>query len=155
LATDRPAAAPRDLAVDEVMADVQGRVRERLRADLLRHGGSAAFADPQLFADVERVLHAGVDLGHSKALLLPELLGDRSTWRIETALRFDSHRSAGPAGVITFLKQRLVLPVVRWLFEYNRDNFERQRHVNAVLFACVQELAVETARLRRDLATKQ
>ena len=53
------------------------------------------------------------------------------------------------------MKKRLVLPVVRWLFEYNRDNFERQRRVNAVLFACVQELAIETARLRRDLARHQ
>jgi len=44
-----------------------------------------------------------------------------------------------------------LLPVMRWLFEYSRDNFERQRRVNQVLFACVQELAVETARLRQEL----
>jgi hypothetical protein len=43
------------------------------------------------------------------------------------------------------------MPVLRWLFEYSRDNFERQRRVNQVLFACVQELALETARLRREL----
>jgi hypothetical protein len=139
-----------DLAVDEVMTDLRARVRERLRTDLLRHGASPAFADPQLFADVERVLHAGVDVGGSNALILPELLGDPSTWRIETALRLDSHRSSGLGGLILFAKRRLVLPLVRWLFEYNRDNFERQRRVNAVLFACVQELALETARLRRD-----
>jgi hypothetical protein len=155
LATDRPAAAAVNLAVDEVMAGLRGRVRERLRADLLRQGASPAFEDAELFADVEQLLHAGVDLGGSNALLLPELLGDRSTWRIETALRFDSHRPAGPAGLVTFVKRRVVLPVVRWLFEYTRDNFERQRRVNAVLFACVQELALETARLRRDLAKER
>ena len=60
-----------------------------------------------------------------------------------------------PPALIIFVKKRLVLPVVRWLFEYSRDNFERQRRVNAVLFACVQELAIETARLRRDLARHQ
>jgi hypothetical protein len=32
-----------------------------------------------------------------------------------------------------------------------RDNFERQRRVNQVLFAVVQELAIETARLRQEL----
>ena len=68
-------------------------------------------------------------------------------------MRLDSHRGSAAAGLIIFVKKRLVLPVVRWLFEYNRDNFERQRRVNAVLFACVQELAIETARLRRDLAS--
>jgi hypothetical protein len=137
------------------MADVQGRVRERLRADLLRHGASPAFNDAALFAEVERILHTGVDTGASTALLLPELLGDTSTWRVETALRLDSHRGSAAGGLIIFLKRRLVLPVVRWLFEYNRDNFERQRRVNAVLFACVQELAIETARLRRDLTRNQ
>jgi hypothetical protein len=134
------------------MADVQGRVRERLRADLLRHGASPAFTDPELFAEVERILHAGVDTGGSTALVLPELLGDPAGWRLESALRLDSHRGSAAAGLVIFVKKRLVLPVVRWLFEYNRDNFERQRRVNAVLFACVQELAIETARLRRDVS---
>lgn len=151
LSSDTTVAVP----VDAVMADLQGRVRERLRADLLRHGASPAFNDSELFAEVERVLHAGVDVAGSPALLLPELLGDPATWRVETALRYDSHRGSAAAGLIIFVKRRLVLPVVRWLFEYSRDNFERQRRVNAVLFACVQELAIETARLRRDLARHQ
>ena len=46
------------------------------------------------------------------------------------------------------------VPALRWLFEYSRDNFERQRRVNTVLFACVQELAAENARLRRELEEK-
>ena len=136
------------------MRDLNGRVRERLRADLLRHGASPAFNDPSLFADVERILHTGVDLGNSNALVLPELLGDTKTWRLETALHLDSHRGTAAGGVILFFKRRIILPLVRWLFEYNRDNFERQRRVNAVLFACVQELAVESARLRQQLANR-
>ena len=135
------------------MRDLNGRVRERLRADLLRHGASPAFNDPALFADVERILHTGVDLGTSNALVLPELLGDTKTWRLETALHLDSHRGTAAAGAILFFKRRIILPLVRWLFEYNRDNFERQRRVNAVLFACVQELAAESARLRQELVT--
>jgi hypothetical protein len=143
-----------EVSVDDVMRDLNGRVRERLRTDLLRHGASPAFNDPALFGDVERILHTGVDLGTSNALLLPELLGDTKTWRLETALHLESHRGTAAAGVILFFKRRIVLPVVRWLFEYNRDNFERQRRVNAVLFACVQELAVESARLRQELARR-
>jgi hypothetical protein len=140
-----------DASVDAVMADLQGRVRERLRQDLLRHGASPAFGDPALFAEVERVLHSGVDLYTSNALVLPELLGDPTGWRLETAMRYGSHRASGPAALIGFVKQRLLMPLLRWLFEYSRDNFERQRRVNQVLFACVQELAAETARLRQDV----
>ena len=90
-------------------------------------------------------------MGDTDALLLPELLGDPETWRLETAMRYQSHRATGAASVVIFIKRRLLMPIFRWLFEYSRDNFERQRRVNRVLFACVQELAVENARLRRDL----
>jgi hypothetical protein len=55
----------------------------------------------------------------------------------------------GPA--IVFVKRQLLLPLVRWLVEYNRDNFRRQQRVNRVLAACIEELALENARLRREL----
>jgi hypothetical protein len=57
------------------------------------------------------------------------------------------------ASLIRGVKQRVLMPVLRWLFEYSHDNFVRQQRVNQVLFACVQELAIENAELRRDLAT--
>ena len=139
------------MVVDAVMDDLRARVRERLRQDVLRHGGPGEFSDPALFAEVERILHTAVDRGDSKALVLPELLGAPEGWRLDTAMRWPSHRPAGPAAVIRFVKQRLLMPLLRWMFEYSRDNFERQRRVNLVLFACVQELATETARLRQDL----
>jgi hypothetical protein len=138
------------VSVDAVMQELQGRVRERLRTQLLRNGASPAFEDPRLFAEVEALLQTATSVGDTDALLLPELLGDPETWRLQTALRYESHRGAGPASVIIFLKRRVLMPVLRWLFEYSRDNFERQRRVNRVLFACVQELAVETARLRQE-----
>jgi len=147
-----PGSTPDDAVhVDQLMADVERRVRERLRRDLLAHGAPRDFEDAELFAVVEQVLHSGVDRGASKVLLLPELLGAPDTWRLDTAMRWPSHRARGPAAVVRFVKQRLLMPLLRWLFEYSRDNFERQRRVNQVLFACVQELAVETARLRKDL----
>jgi hypothetical protein len=139
------------VSVAAVMSELQGRVRERLRTELLRNGASPAFEDPRLFADVEALLHTATDVGDTDALLLPELLGDPETWRLETAIHYQSHRTAGAASILIFLKRRVLMPVLRWLFEYSRDNFERQRRVNRVLFACVQELALETARLRQEL----
>lgn len=144
-----------DVPVDALMDDLRARVRERLRQDVLRHGGPGEFADAALFAEVERVLHTAVDRGESKALVLPELMGPPESWRLDTAMRWSSHRAAGPAALIRFAKQRLLMPVLRWMFEYSRDNFERQRRVNLVLFACVQELATETARLRQDLHNRR
>lgn len=133
------------------MAEVHERVRARLRERLLSHGASRAFEDPALFAEVEHILQTATSTGDAQALLLPELLGDRETWRLQTAMRYQSHRGAGVAATLIFVKRRVLMPMFRWLFEYSRDNFERQRRVNRVLFACVQELAIETARLRQEL----
>ena len=132
-------------------AEIQSRVRERLRLHLLDHGASRAFEDPALFAEVDRILQSATQSGIANALILPELLGDPETWRIRTAMRYESHRGNAAGAALVFVKRRLLMPVLRWLFEYSRDNFERQRHVNQVLFACVQELAIETARLRQEL----
>ena len=132
------------------MADLQVRVRERLRQQLLRHGASPALEDPAIFAAVERTLRSAADAAAPGALLLPDVLGDPETWRLETAMRYQSHRPGAGAAII-FVKRRLLMPVLRWLFEYSRDNFERQRRMNDVLAACVQELAIETARLRQDV----
>jgi hypothetical protein len=118
---------------------------------MLRQGASPAFEDPQLFDDVEALLARATQVGEGDSLLLPELLGNPDTWRIQTAMRYQSHRGAGAAKAIMLVKRRVLMPVLRWLFEYSRDNFERQQRVNRVLFACVQELAIENARLRQDL----
>ena len=133
------------------MAELQNRVRARLREELLQHGASKALEDPQVFADVERVLREAVSRNSIRALLLPELLGDPSAWRIEPALSYSSHRGAMAAAMIRGIKQRVLMPALRWLFEYSHDNFLRQQRVNQVLFACVQELAIQNAELRRDL----
>jgi hypothetical protein len=138
------------VATEAVMSELQGRVRERVGAEQVRHGASSAREDPALLADIDALLRAAIERSQPNALLLPELLGDPSTWRLETALTYRSHRGAAGAPIV-FVKQRVLMPLLRWLYEFNRDNFERQRRINQVLFACVQELAIETARLRREL----
>ena len=132
-------------------AELRERVRARLRDQLVQNGASPAFRDPDLFADVEQLLQRATQSAEAQALLLPELLGDPETWRLAVAMRYQSHRSGAVASLILGLKRRLLMPMFRWLFEYSRDNFERQRRVNEVLFACVQELAIENARLRTEL----
>jgi hypothetical protein len=139
--------------VDAVMAQLQERVRARLREELLQHGASRALEDPQVFAEVERLLRDAVARTTTRSLILPEVLGDPAAWRLEPALSFPSHRSAMAATVIRGIKQRMLMPMLRWLFEYSHDNFVRQQRVNQVLFACVQELAIHNAELRRELAT--
>ncbi len=137
--------------VDAVMTELHARVRERLRAQIVASGGSRAFEDPALFADVEALLHAAATTSDATKLILPELLGNPDTWRLTTSMQYQSHRSRGPASLLIFLKRYVLMPVFRWLYEYSRDNFERQRRTNQALFACVQELAIETARLRREV----
>ena len=132
------------------MAELHGRVRERLRGQLVE-AGHVAFADPALFADVEAVMRAAVSTPEHARLILPELLGEPDTWRLTTKMAYRSHRGTGAASLIVFVKQRILMPLLRWMYEYSRDNFERQRRTNHVLFACVQELALETALLRREV----
>jgi hypothetical protein len=145
-----PAQGPA-VRVDTVMAELQGRVRDRLREELLQHGASPALEDPAVFADVERVLREATARTSARALLLPEFLGDPAGWRLEPALSYPSHRGAFAAAMIRGVKRRVLMPALRWLFEYSHDNFVRQQRVNHVLFACVQELAIQNAELRRDL----
>ncbi len=142
---------PVPVSVDAVTADLQAQVREQVRLELLRHGASKALADPQLFAELDTLLRRAASHNHPTSLLMAEILGDPPSWRLETALRYDSHRGKGASALIVFVKRRVLMPALRWLFEYSRDNFERQRRVNDVLFACVQELAIENARLKRDV----
>ena len=64
-----------------------------------------------------------------------------------------SHRVLGP--ITLLVKRRLLLPLTRWLLEYARENFRRQQQVNRILFACIEELAAENARLRSELEQRR
>lgn len=140
-----------DVNVDAVMSEVRAEVQERLRREVLRHGASPALDDEAIFSMVERVLRESVKRSGHAALLLPEVLGDPAGWRLEPALRIGSHRGRLAASLIGGIKRKLMMPALRWLFEYTHDNFVRQQRMNQVLAACVQELAIQNALLRRDV----
>ena len=141
------------IRVDSVMAEIESAVRDDLRQRLIARGGAADFTDAAIFEQVSATLARAVDRRERDALLVPELLGDDDAWKPAAELRITSHRPViGPA--IVFVKRRLVLPLVRWLLEYTDDNFRRQEYLNRVILACIEELAIENARLRAEMKTR-
>jgi hypothetical protein len=138
------------IRVETLMRELGGQVREDLRRQLLANGGSREYEDPRIFESVERILRVASERGEHEVRLLPEVLSDDPEWRLDLHLRFSSHRPLiGP--VIVFLKRRILLPLMRWLYEYSAHNFQRQQRLNVVLISCIEELAIENARLRHDL----
>ena len=139
-----------NIRVDAVMGEIERDVRTRLRRHLVKRGGAAEYEDEAIFDAVRALLSRAVDERNLDATLLPELLDADVEWRLQTHLALTTHRPA-VGRVILFAKRRILLPLTRWLFEYSQDNFRRQDHLNRVLFACIEELAIENARLRRDV----
>jgi hypothetical protein len=139
------------LSVDDVMAEVRARVRERVRADIQRSAPGSPLADASVFDEAEAIFRRALEA--RRHLAVPTLLLDEDEWELATSLRFSSHRRTTGRAVISF-KRRVLLPLTRWLFEYSRDNFERQARVNATLMACVETLVVEVVRLRREMRVR-
>src|SRR5713101_5703553 len=93
------------VSVERLMREIEDEVRRARRARLLAPGGTAAYEDAEIFASVERTLRRALEARDPDVLLLPELLADEKDWRLETHLRFTSHRPIiGP--LIVFVKQR-------------------------------------------------
>jgi hypothetical protein len=142
------------LRVSAVMGDIDQDVRSRLRRHLIKRGGAADYQDEQVFESVRALLGRAVDERNLDALLLPELLDADVEWQLRTDLELSSHRPQAGRFILA-IKRRILLPLTRWLFEYSQENFRRQQHLNRVLFACIEELALDNARLRRDLAERR
>ena len=127
--------------VSRVMADVRSRAGREL-AD------RTGITDAELYAAVEEILRGAVEDAEHKPLLLSELLAGRPELNLEPVARMSSHRPVvGP--LVLFVKRRLLQPLSRWLYEYSMDNFERQARINRILFAAIQALAIENAKLRK------
>ena len=141
------------VSVNALMADIEADVRNRLRRHVIKRGGPAEYEDDALFERVRTVLSRAIDERNRDALLLPELLDSDVDWRLKTHLELSTHRPAIGRAIL-LAKRRVLLPLTRWLFEYSQENFRRQDHLNRVLFACIEELAIENARLHRELAKR-
>src|SRR5262249_47455132 len=126
--------------VERLMRELEGEVRDRLRARLLEQGAASDYQDREIFAIVESVLRRAATTMSQEAILLPALLDDEDQFRLEEHLDISSHRPV-VGGFIVFVKRRLILPVTRWLYEYSLDNFRRQQRVNRLVFTCLEALA--------------
>jgi len=140
------------LRVDALMREIEGDVLERLRRHVIKRGGASEYQNEAIFEHVRDVLARAADERNLDALLLPELLDGDAEWELQTRLDLSTHRPGLIGGTILWAKRRILLPLTRWLFEYSQDNFRRQHHLNRVLLACIEELAIENARLRRDVS---
>ena len=135
--------------VEHLLFD-QDEVRRQRQARALARGGPDDYRDETIFATVESVLSRAVDRNDPEALILPQLVDADEIGDLQLPLKFQSHRRfVGPA--IIFFKKRLLLPLTHWLYEYSLENFRRQQRINRLLFAAVEELALENARLRAIL----
>jgi hypothetical protein len=136
------------VSVERLMRDVEDDVRQMRRKRLLARGGAAEHRDPAVHAAVDDLIGRAIEARDHDALVVPDFLTGDADWDLSLHLRFTSHRPVAGRWIVA-LKRRLLLPLTRWLFEYSLQNFRRQRRINTLLFACVEELAIENARLRR------
>lgn len=136
--------------VARLMREIEDEVREQRRTRLLTRGGPEEYHDDAVFAIVEQVLRRAVDERDPHALLIPALLDSDVDVELRLPLTFTTHRRVtGP--IVLFVKKRILLPLMHWLYEYSLENFRRQARVNQVLFASIEELAIENAKLRLQL----
>ena len=145
---DDPAAK---VDVDRLMSQIEDDVRRARRKRLLARGGAADYRDADLYEKVDVVLRRALDARDHDALLLPDFLEHEGEWKLDLHLKWSSHRQGVAGPLLIFIKRRLLLPMFRWLWEYSLENFRTQRRVNQVLFACIEELAIENARLRQQV----
>jgi hypothetical protein len=130
------------------MDEVRATVRARLREELARTDPASPLLVEHVFDEAEAVYRKALE--RRRLLMMPALLLDEDEWELETSLRFSSHRRLSGRLVI-FAKRRLLLPLTRWLYEFSRDNFERQARVNETLMATIETLVVEVVTLRREV----
>jgi hypothetical protein len=141
-------------SVERLMRELGSEISNERRARIVARGGASEYRDPELYARVEEVFRRVLDARDHEALLLPHLLDDEDAYALQLRLRYASHRRViGP--LLIWIKRTILLPLNRWLYEYSLENFRRQQRVNRLLFACLEELAIENARLRQDVAAER
>src|SRR5713101_1251191 len=97
------------ISVEEVMREIEDDLRRERRARLLARGAPSEYRDAEVFEAAEGALRRGVEGRNHDAILLPELLADQEAWRLQTHLRFTSHRPVLGRVIIVF-KRRVLLP---------------------------------------------
>ena len=100
--------------------------------------------------DISRRIDAGLESGGSHQVHRVFAPGYISVGIRNAAYSFGKAPTFTPS-VNAQLFQTLLQPLSQWLYEYSMDNFRRQAQINRILFAALQALAIESARLRMEL----
>ena len=127
------------VSTEELMTSIRSGLRRRHIADI----------EVNPLESARSQLEAALDSRPTYRPLLAELIDERD-WKIKPAIRFRSHRPV-IGKMLIFVKRRIVLPVVYWLYEYCSENFRAQRRINDGLMILTETLAQENARLRLDV----
>ena len=126
------------LSTDQLMKELRREIRAR---PLL---GDDDQVDPQALADI--FLNDAIkryELGGQR-------LVDPREVELRTDFRVESHRPIIGKPLV-FLKRTFIMPLFRWLLEYSIANFRNQHAINHFQSVCLRALALENARLQRDL----
>lgn len=126
------------LSTDQLMTEL----RREIRAQKLL--GDDDRVDPQALADI--LLSEAIE----RHELGDDRLVDPREMELRTYFRVESHRPIIGKPLV-FVKRTFIMPLFGWLLGYSIDNFRRQQAINHFQSACLSALALENARLRRDL----
>jgi hypothetical protein len=124
-------------------SDLMQRVRNRV---IDRHG-EAILSDRK--AAIVEMLQLAPSYLKSDAPRLPGLLVPGREWDLQLELKLGTHRPL--IGRILVGVKRLMMPPLRWLFEYSQVNFSRQKRLNRAVLESLEILLVETAWMRVGL----
>ena len=132
------------------MREIEDRVRDDLRRRLLARGGAPEYQDPEVFRSVDRLLRRAADRPEraraAAGVSRPRIrLADRDARAVCQPSAASPARWCSSSSVASFCRSRA------GCYEYTVDNFQRQERVNRMLVACIEELAIENARLHREL----
>ena len=141
---------PSRVDVATVMADLQGRVRAQAAGAAGGERIDASSRTRRSSTPSPACSGAGSMRATAASCSCPSCCPTRKTG---VSTRRCASRPTGPliGGALLFVKTRVLLPLNRWLYRYTREHFRRQHQVNLALFACLESLAIENARLRQDV----
>jgi len=132
---------PERVDVESLMRGVEQRAAAR---------STDADSDGTQWQAMQGFIREALDRRDGRKQILPILLDGEIDWRLSTYQRITSHRPR-LGKVVAFMKRYLVLPAVRWLHQFNIENFRRQRGFNDLLLAALELQQERIERLEERL----
>lgn len=138
------------VSTEAVMDEVRARVRAELYARMVHKGSGDDFDSRAVFDAVDELITRALAHDDVNGQIIAARVAP--PWQPSLSLDVASHRAGMAGRTIELAKSRLVMPVVRFLFEHVSENFRRQQRLNLALMACLQTLAADHVRLEARVA---